>query len=475
MIEAVIGILIGALLGGTFLKISKIDPSISSGYFYLYGGLSLGLGFGLTSLGCFFQLLFNISKYGLIVFEILICFVSVIWIQKFNAKRLSASQEQIFLEETPPHLSKYFKLMLVFLISFFTLGFILYALNHPHGEWDSWAIWNHKARYFYRAFSQNRINLLDDLKTLSFAHQDYPLLIPLSIARIWTYGGKEIFAIPLIVNFLFVVGIALILYGSISHLGNNVSGMLSIVALFSCSYFLRKSADQMADVPISFFLLGAMVLFVLKDNLMENKWKKNYLMMAGVFTSMAAWVKNEGLMFFCCIILANCILVVFRKKNVRGIYEILWFVLGALPILLIIMLFKIKYAPQNDLFASNSISFILESILDPNRFWYILKSFFIEIFAVGKGLIIILPLLVIFFKNSENSVNPGNCQFVYLTILLILSGFFSIYLITPHELEWHVLTSLRRVLLQIYPSFIFAVFIQVSIPEESIPIWLRKY
>ncbi|MEW5796432.1 MAG: hypothetical protein AB1772_08725 [Candidatus Zixiibacteriota bacterium] len=32
-------------------------------------------------------------------------------------------------------------------------GFVSFALRHPHGLWDAWAIWNLRARFLYRLAS----------------------------------------------------------------------------------------------------------------------------------------------------------------------------------------------------------------------------------------------------------------------------------------------------------------------------------
>jgi len=474
MINGVIGFFVGGFLGGALLKISQIKPSASNGSFCLYGGLLVGLGFGLTSLIYFFKLVFNISNFRFIVFEAALCFAFIISIRIFKKNNFPQPTASHSLQKPETNISNNFKLILIFIICSVLLGFILYALNHPYGVWDSWAMWNQKAQHLIRAFNEGRTNILNDFKVYPFDNADYPLLIPLSIARIWIYGGKEISAIPFVVNFLFLIGITLTLYGSISFLENNLCGIFSIIALLSSWDLLRMSADQMADVPLSFFFLGVLVLFVLKDNLEEDRMKRNYLMMAGVFSALAAWTKNEGLVFFFCVILAQLIVLFFKKRYLKGIREILWFVCGALPILGIIVLFKVNYGQQNDLIANISFSRVLECILDPIRYWSILKSFSVEFIKLNKGLVVILPLLIILFKKSENPLNPGSGQFIFLTFLLIGCGFFFVYLITPHDLEWHLATSMRRLILQLYPSIIFIVFSQVSIPENSIPGWLRK-
>jgi hypothetical protein len=44
-----------------------------------------------------------------------------------------------------------------------------------------------------------------------------------------------------------------------------------------------------------------------------------------------------------------------------------------------------------------------------------------------------------------------------------------VYLITPHDLEWHIMTSLNRLLLQLWPAIIFIIFIAARTPEMVFP------
>jgi len=51
-------------------------------------------------------------------------------------------------------------------------------------------------------------------------------------------------------------------------------------------------------------------------------------------------------------------------------------------------------------------------------------------------------------------------------ILLQLLGYCAIYVITPHDLEWHIGTSLSRLVLQLYPAGIFLLFSSILEPEK---------
>jgi hypothetical protein len=53
-----------------------------------------------------------------------------------------------------------------------------------------------------------------------------------------------------------------------------------------------------------------------------------------------------------------------------------------------------------------------------------------------------------------------------LMLFLQLAGYFLIYVLTPHNIEWHLRTSLYRLLVHVFPSFLFLLFASVSEPES---------
>jgi hypothetical protein len=52
---------------------------------------------------------------------------------------------------------------------------------------------------------------------------------------------------------------------------------------------------------------------------------------------------------------------------------------------------------------------------------------------------------------------------------IILGSYFAVYLITPHDLDWHLMTSLNRLLLQLWPTIIFITFMAARTPEMVFP------
>jgi hypothetical protein len=53
----------------------------------------------------------------------------------------------------------------------------------------------------------------------------------------------------------------------------------------------------------------------------------------------------------------------------------------------------------------------------------------------------------------------GKVQNTSLTLLLVpvlmLAGYFAVYVITPNDLSWHLATSLDRLFVQIWPLSVF--------------------
>jgi hypothetical protein len=53
-----------------------------------------------------------------------------------------------------------------------------------------------------------------------------------------------------------------------------------------------------------------------------------------------------------------------------------------------------------------------------------------------------------------------------VVVALMLAGFFGVYLTTPHGLDFHLMFSKDRLLIQLWPSALFALFQNVASPAD---------
>jgi peptidoglycan/LPS O-acetylase OafA/YrhL len=54
-------------------------------------------------------------------------------------------------------------------------------------------------------------------------------------------------------------------------------------------------------------------------------------------------------------------------------------------------------------------------------------------------------------------------------LVLLLAAFFLVYVVTPHNLAWHVSTTLSRLMIQITPLAIFAVLLVTRSVDDMQP------
>src|SRR6185295_10552637 len=127
-----------------------------------------------------------------------------------------------------------------------SLTFIFISLKRPHGEWDAWAVYNMKARFLFRAGEFWR-----DLyaEPLYWTGTDYPLLIPTTIAGIWTLMGRESVAVPVLVAMLFTLGTAGVATSALSTLRSRCQGLLAGLILLCTPFSISHGANQYSDIP----------------------------------------------------------------------------------------------------------------------------------------------------------------------------------------------------------------------------------
>ncbi len=57
---------------------------------------------------------------------------------------------------------------------------------------------------------------------------------------------------------------------------------------------------------------------------------------------------------------------------------------------------------------------------------------------------------------------------VVLTVLITALSYYVVYLITPHDLGWHLKTSADRLFMHLWPSWVLLVFLVIRSPPQLV-------
>jgi len=182
-----------------------------------------------------------------------------------------------------PRLHPLLSLALWLSVACATIAFLVESATSRQGGWDAWMTWNMHARAIFRSGGHWR-EVLTGLP--AWSHPDYPLLLPGSIARIWTYMGQESAVAPVAVAMLFTFATIGLLYSSVSILRSPTQGALAALLLLGTKFFILHGASQFADIPLGFFFLATLVLLALPEVWPEDR--PRLLVLAGVTAGLSA-------------------------------------------------------------------------------------------------------------------------------------------------------------------------------------------
>ena len=129
---------------------------------------------------------------------------------------------------------------------------------------------------------------------------------------------------------------------------------------------------------------------------------------------------------------------------------------GVLPVLAIVLSFKFILSPPNDLFTGTHD--LVGRWMDSSRYAEISAYFYQGIVAFGAGrispFIAAADYIICFGRRRSKSGNAAEF-WMPLLLTLMLAGYFMIYVGSPHDLQWHLSTSFSRLLLHLWPTFLF--------------------
>jgi hypothetical protein len=431
--------------------------------------LGIGIGFGLFS--CFFflwLLVFGPSSKALLATETILLVGAIAFLIYRRRKAKSSafsevSDGEVSVSKLWRTLAIVFSLMLVLAVA----DLVILAIKKPHGEWDAWAIWNMRARFIFRAgpFWRDAFSYVIDR-----SRPDYPILIPASIAGIWTAIGTDTVVVPAILAILYALATVGLTMSSLSILRGKSQSLFAGLVLLGTPLLITHTASQYADVPLSFFFLATLVLISLQDSLANSVG--DFMLLAGITAALSAWTKNEGLLFLVSIVVARFVCVVPAKGVRFYVKQMRSFAIGLAPVLLIILYFKESLAPPNYLIALQGTRDIFGKVLDSSRYALVWEEFAKETVQFG-GWAVSIPLLLVFYAlvvgvkaNVRSKLSIATST---ITLCSMLFGYSMIYVVTPIDVKYQLNTSLNRIFLQLWPSFVFTYFLIVR-PIEQVSI-----
>jgi len=160
---------------------------------------------------------------------------------------------------------------------------VAFRLDVPEGAYDAVATWNLRARLLFGA-GDDWVAALDAT--------NYPLLLPGAIATAWSWLGGAAPAIPHGVGAALTASCALVLPLALGRRGRAL-GLAAAALLLTTPTFLVEGFSQEADIPVAALLLAGAA--ILAGGLGGRPAPP--LECAGALLGLAAWTKNEGLLW----------------------------------------------------------------------------------------------------------------------------------------------------------------------------------
>ena len=455
------------LIGASILVILFPRYRLRGVWLVLTLSLGIGLGLGITSSMIFLWLAligspdsyYFAAELGLAVILAIFAFCRI------HYSAYSTQKDSVFNGESIPVTIVWLRniflvLMLISLGSFLLKTFF----QDPHGIWDAVDTWNYRARWLFRggphwsyAFS---LRAKDGL--------DYPLLITASVFRMWQILGKDPIAIPILIAGIFTFGSYLILFSSLALLRGRNQGYLAAICLFVSTQFINIGTYQYADVPLAFFILSTVMLFSLKDRYPEISFPLVFL--AGLTVSCAAWTKNEGQLFLVLVIFVYFLGQLGKKQWSKTLKELFGFTLGLAPVLGTLFYFKLNFALENAHINDSTFKQLGTYLADIDRY-ILVGSIWINKFLTFNDGIVWLMVGYFFFSGLDRpDLIKKRLLPPAILLLLLMCGYFFVYIAYPGNPRDLLSASLRRIIIQLWPTWVFLFFYCVQGPEKNVSI-----
>jgi hypothetical protein len=353
------------------------------------------------------------------------------------------------------------------ILASFIIPLWIQANMYPYGGWDAWTVWNLKAKFLFLG-GENWTAMLESGMWRSSPH--YPLLLPLINTWTWMGSGQATHWGPLLTAVGFSAATAGVLMYGLKSLTGSILSFLPGVLILSSSFFLTLAVSQYADIVLAFYLLAAVVSFMIAD----RDGHKGWALLAGLFVGFLSFTKAEGAVA-AVILIALMLGRGLPQEITRGPLRPAWilplvdflrhpanlllsFITGAAISGLPALLFYLFLSPGNQTFINGLFS--ATHPVSWQRLVVVTVAFPLELISSKwNGLWIILMLGMFLGGKKIWDRNVRIIPFFLLFYLLTIAGY---YVVNTHfEVIWFITSSLNRIIFALLPTVVWWVFYAV--------------
>jgi hypothetical protein len=218
-------------------------------------------------------------------------------------------------------------------------------------------------------------------------------------------------------------------------------------------------------VPLAFFILATVFLFSLKDRFPEITSPLVFL--AGLTVSCAAWTKNEGQLFLVLVILIYYVGRLRKTKWLKILKEFIGFTLGLSPILGTLVYFKLNFALENAHIGANSLKQMGTYLVDIDRYILVGSKFMVKFLMFNDGIVGLMAGYLFLAGLDRPDLIKKRILAPTILLLLMTCSYFFVYIIYPGNPIDLLSASLRRIIIQLWLTWVFVFFYCVKGPEKN--------
>lgn len=369
------------------------------------------------------------------------------------------------------------------LVAIFFATMFANAQSYPMASYDGRAIWGYKAKILHEE-QTTRGEIFHDPARVHY-HPDYPLAVPAMAKGLHDFIGRVDEDRLRFLYSAMMVFFGLYLFQAIAATsGNAVALFFTLVYAGGPfrEFWVVNDAGGInsgeADFPLSMFAAMAAAAWCAfwRDGFARTQW-----VLAGLLTGTALCIKKEGIVVFAVLAAANGAMWLFfndwRKHAPDGIAhpsraQALRALLAAAGLSLLVALpwLAIARTLPNHYDEKFSTMFRWDIIVrTPERLpliWYMILG---DAGEISKWNWTWYAWAVVLLSLAWRRAAIAPVRFFILVVLLWLAAITVTYMLSPLSLVFHLNTSLRRLLAQMYPIVLMTVGLSVSALRGAMP------